>query len=157
MKYLDMVVCEILRKWPPAVVVDRVCTKPYIIEPVTPDEKSIHLNVGDVLALPIQGIHRDPNFYPNPEKFDPERFSDENKDSIRPYTYIPFGAGPRNCIGSRFALLEAKALLYNLLLNFEIVPTKQTKIPLVLNKKTFNHTAEGGFWLGFKRVENSTL
>jgi len=154
MKYLDMVVCEVLRKWPAVVVADRVCTKPLTIDPVTPDEKPVHFKVGDLIWLPFQGIHRDPNFFPNPEKFDPERFSDENKDSIRPYTYMPFGTGPRNCIGSRFALLEAKALLYNLLLNFEILPTKQTKIPLVLDRRAFNHTAFGGFWLGFKRVDN---
>nr|WDY85985.1 cytochrome P450 9Z213 [Pagiophloeus tsushimanus] len=152
MKYLDMVVSEILRKWPPGVGVDRLCTKPYTIEPVNPDEKPVHLKVGDILLLPIQGIHRDPEFYPNPYKFDPERFSDENKDNIRPYTYLPFGSGPRNCIGSRFALLECKALFYHLLLNFEIVPTKQTTIPLKLNKGSFNHTAEGGFWLGLKRI-----
>jgi len=154
MKYMDMVVSEIVRKWPPAVGIDRVCTKPYTIEPVTPDEKPIPLKPGDVLWLPIQGIHRDPNNYPNPEKFDPERFSDENKDSINPYTYVPFGSGPRNCIGSRFALLEVKVLLFNLLLHFELVPTKKTQNPIKLNRKSFNHTAEGGFWFGLKRITN---
>lgn len=155
MKYMDMVVSEILRKWPPVPGMDRVCTKPYTIEPVLPDEKPVPLKPGDVLWLPMQGVHRDPNNYPNPDKFDPERFSDENKVNIRPYTYIPFGSGPRNCIGSRLALLEMKTLLYNLLLSFEIVPTKKTKIPIVLNKKSLNHSCEGGFWLELKRVNVS--
>jgi len=153
MKYMDMVFTEILRKWPPVVTIDRVCTKPYTIEPVYPDETPVHLIVGDLLALPMHGLHRDPKYYPEPEKFNPERFSEENKDSITPYTYIPFGSGPRNCIGSRFAILEAKALLYHLLLNFEIVTIPRTQIPLKLNTASFQHGSERGFWLGLKRLQ----
>ncbi|KAL1509581.1 hypothetical protein ABEB36_004293 [Hypothenemus hampei] len=154
MKYMDMVFCEILRKWPPAFAVDRVCTKPYTIEPKYPDEKPIHLKVGDMVFLPMFGLHRDPKYFPNPEVFDPERFSDENRDQITPYSYIPFGSGPRNCIGSRFAILECKALLYNLLLNFEIVPTKKTANPLKFTRGPFQNSVEGGFWLGLKRVKH---
>ncbi|CAG9762960.1 unnamed protein product [Ceutorhynchus assimilis] len=153
MKYLDMVFSEILRKWPPTVMIDRVCTKPYTIQPVNANEKPVHLKPGDTLWLPMHGLHRDPSFFPNPEKFDPERFSDENKQSINPYAYIPFGSGPRNCIGSRFAILEAKAMLYHLLLNFEIVPVGKTVVPLKLLKGTVQHTAENGFWLGLKRIQ----
>ncbi|KAL1509571.1 hypothetical protein ABEB36_004284 [Hypothenemus hampei] len=153
MKYMDMVFCEILRKWPPALFVDRVCTKPYTIEPEYPDEKSMNLKVGDLLWIPMFGLHKDSKYFPKPEVFDPERFSDENRDQINPYTYIPFGSGPRNCIGSRFAILESKALLYNLLLNFEIVPTKRTTNPLKFLRGTFQNTVEGGFWLGLKRIK----
>nr|WIT94145.1 cytochrome P450 monooxygenase CYP9Z215 [Euwallacea interjectus] len=152
MKYLDKVFSEILRKWPPVVMMDRVCTKPYTIEPKYPEEKPIPLNVGDTVILPMYGLHRDPKYFPNPEKFDPERFSDEEKEKIVPYSYIPFGSGPRNCIGSRFAILEAKVLLYNLLLHFEIVPIKKTIIPLRLSKASMQHTAEGGYWVGLKRI-----
>lgn len=49
--------------------------------------------------LPVWCFHRDPNYFPDPEKFDPERFNDENKHNIKPFTYLPFGVGPRNCIG----------------------------------------------------------
>ncbi|KAH0999846.1 hypothetical protein HUJ04_005336 [Dendroctonus ponderosae] len=154
MKYMDMVFSEALRKWPPVPGMDRECTKSYTIQPVRPDEKPVHLKPGDVLMLPMMGLHRDPRYYENPEKFDPERFSDENKDKIRPYTYIPFGSGPRNCIGSRFAILEAKAVLYHLLLNFKIEPTKRLSVPLKLCKKTFKNTADGGFWLGLRKIQN---
>lgn len=106
--------------------------------------------MGDLLSIPVYGIHRDEQYYPNPDKFDPERFSDENKDNIVPYTFLPFGAGPRNCIGSRFAILEAKALLYHLLLNFEIVSTAKTQIPLRLSKDSLRHRPDGGIWLGLK-------
>ncbi|KAL1509576.1 hypothetical protein ABEB36_004288 [Hypothenemus hampei] len=153
MKYMDMVFSEILRKWPPVFSIDRVCTKPYTIEPKYPDEKPVHLKVGDICLLPMFGLHRDPKYFPKPEVFDPERFSDENRDQIIPYSYIPFGSGPRNCIGSRFAILECKALIYNLLLNFEIVPTKKTANSLKFARGSFQNAVEGGFWLGLKRIE----
>lgn len=153
MKYLDMVVSEILRKWSPALFLDRVCTKPYTIEPVKPGETPVNLKIGDILWMAVYGIHRDPAYYPNPEKFDPERFSVENEDRIGPYTYMPFGTGPRNCIGSRFAQVEIKVLLFHLLLNFEIVPTKKTMYPLVLSRKSLIPTIRD-FWLGLKRIKN---
>lgn len=148
---------EMLRKWPAGPGIDRVTTKPYTIEPVRPGEQPVHLKPGDVLFLPTIGLHRDPAFYPNPMKFDPERFSDENKANIIPYTYTPFGSGPRNCIGSRFALLEIKALFYHVLLNFKIEPTEKTLIPLVLCTKSFNSRAKGGFWYAFKKINNSLV
>ncbi|KAJ8973688.1 hypothetical protein NQ317_013393 [Molorchus minor] len=152
MKYMDMVVSECLRKWPVPVVTDRVCTKPYTIEPKLPKEQPLHLKKGDLLWIPMYAIHHDPQHYPDPERFDPERFSDENKKNIKPYTYLPFGLGPRNCIGSRFALLEIKALFFLILRHFEIVPVEKTPIPLKISKKSLNLRAEGGFWVGLKRI-----
>jgi len=153
-KYLDMVISETLRKWPAAVAADRVCVKEYVIPPVGPQEKPVTINKNDVMWLPIMGLHYDPEYFPNPNKFDPERFNDENKGKIKPYTYIPFGAGPRNCIGSRFALLEAKVVYCYLLRNFEIHPYEKTQIPIKLNKRGFNMTAEDGFWIELRKRTN---
>lgn len=89
---------ESLRKWPPAMSIDRKCVKPY--KYVNNDGTKLTLNVGDTIWIPVLGIHRDSEYYPNPDKFDPERFSDENKHKILPFTYLPFGSGPRNCIGN---------------------------------------------------------
>ncbi|CAH0564135.1 unnamed protein product [Brassicogethes aeneus] len=152
MKYLDMVISESLRKWPSAVQTDRVCTKPYTIEPASPGEKPIKLETNECIWIPVYGLHRDANYFPNPEKFDPERFSEENKSKILPYTYLPFGAGPRNCIGSRFALLEAKLVLCELLRKFQIVPTEKSQIPLKLCVGTFTMASAGGFNFGFKKM-----
>ncbi|KAG5895436.1 hypothetical protein JTB14_037595 [Gonioctena quinquepunctata] len=104
--------------------------------------------------IPILGFHRDPKYFPDPELFDPERFSDENKGNIDPNVYIPFGLGPRNCIGSRFALLETKILFFHVLSHFELVPVEKTSIPLRICRKSFNPIAEGGFWLGMKHLRN---
>ncbi|KAJ8928372.1 hypothetical protein NQ314_019103 [Rhamnusium bicolor] len=154
MKYMDMVVSEVLRKWPNAVLTDRVCTKPYTIEPTSPEEKPIRLGVGATVFIPMFAIHRCPKYYPDPDRFDPERFSDENKGNIKPYTYMPFGVGPRNCIGSRFALLEAKVVLFFILQHFQIVPVEKTEIPFKISTKSFPLTAANGFWLGLKRIKN---
>ncbi|XP_044272375.1 cytochrome P450 9e2-like [Tribolium madens] len=151
MKYMDMVTSETLRKWPNAPAVDRVCTKPYTIEPTRPDEKPIHLKENDTVLLPIYALHRDPQYFPDPDRFDPERFSEENKANIEPYTYMPFGSGPRNCIGQRFALIETKLFFFYILANFELIPVERTQIPLKLTKNPFTMTAEKGFWLGFKK------
>ncbi|KAL3273886.1 hypothetical protein HHI36_015311 [Cryptolaemus montrouzieri] len=151
MSYLDQVILEAQRKWPIAVVADRVVTKPYTIEPELPGEKPVHLEVGENIWIPIYAIHHDPNFYENPDKFDPERFSPENKKNIDPYSYIPFGVGPRNCIGNRFALLEIKAVFFHLLSHFEIVPVEETNIPLRISKSAINLTSENNFPLGLKK------
>ncbi|KAJ8916091.1 hypothetical protein NQ315_004457 [Exocentrus adspersus] len=153
MKYLDMVVSEVLRKWPSTLATDRLCLKPYTINPALPDEQPLHLEEGSILMIPIYGMHHDQEYFPNPDRFDPDRFNDENKDNIKPYTYFPFGLGPRNCIGSRFALLENKVLMFYILMYFEIVPVERSRIPVQLSKTSINLTAEGGFWFGLKRLK----
>lgn len=137
-------------------MLDRECTKPYTIQPVSPGEEPVQMKKGDPIWIPIFGLHHDPKYYPEPEKFDPERFNDENKHNINPYTYLPFGVGPRNCIGSRFALMECKTLFYYLILNFELVPVKKTNIPLKI-VKSFMLEAEGGNWLGIKPYKNNWM
>ncbi|KAK5641584.1 hypothetical protein RI129_010131 [Pyrocoelia pectoralis] len=155
MEYLDMVVSEALRKWPSAVVTDRLCVKPYTIQPEREGEKPLDLKKGDLISIIMYGMHWDENYFPNPERFDPERFNSENKRNIAPYTYIPFGVGPRSCIGNRFALLETKILLFNIVQNFEIVVVDKSVVPLKLSRKQFTLNAENGFWFGFKSRKSS--
>ncbi|GJQ77405.1 hypothetical protein Trydic_g20805 [Trypoxylus dichotomus] len=150
MKYMDMVLSETLRKWPAAVVTDRVCSKDYTIEPIHSHEKPIHLKTGDLIWIPICGIHNDPKYYPDPEKFNPMRFSDDNKANLNPYTYLPFGTGPRNCIGSRFALMETKTILFYMLLKFDLNICKKTDIPIQLNKKAMQLITKNGIWIELK-------
>jgi cytochrome P450 family 6 len=91
---------ETLRKHPPASNITRIVTQPYTI----PDT-SAKLEKGVRVVIPVYAIHHDPRYYPEPDRFDPERFSDEAKSSRPHFTYLPFGEGPRNCIG--------KTRLYN--------------------------------------------
>ncbi|KAM3960575.1 cytochrome P450 9e2-like [Aphomia sociella] len=151
MVYMDMVVSEVLRLWPPGLALDRMCIKDYNLgRPNSTATKDYIIRKGEGVAIPVWSIHRDPNHFPDPLKFDPERFSEENKHKISPYTYIPFGMGPRNCIGSRFALCEVKVFLYQLLLNMEIEVCEKTCIPPELARNTVNLMIKGGFWMRVK-------
>ncbi|KAF5279691.1 hypothetical protein FQA39_LY18240 [Lamprigera yunnana] len=151
MKYMDMVVSECLRKWPPGFQLDRLCVHNYTIEPpVDTNMKPFVIEKGTGVIIPVIGIHRDPKYFPNPEKFDPERFNDENKHNIVPCSYLPFGSGPRNCIASRFALMENKTIIFHVLSKFDIVPIEKTPIPLIVGKGSFNLGPQKGFWLGLK-------
>jgi cytochrome P450 family 6 len=86
---------ETLRKYPPAPHLSRECTKTYKI-PGT----DIVLEKGVLAAIPILALHHDPKYYPDPERFDPERFSEEEKAKRHHYVYLPFGEVPRICIGA---------------------------------------------------------
>ncbi|CAG9827798.1 unnamed protein product [Diabrotica balteata] len=152
MKYMDMVLSETLRKWPNMPVIERVCTKALTIPPVLPHEKPLQIKVGQLVTIVAYGLHRDPRYYPDPEVFNPERFSEENKADIKQYTYLPFGLGPRNCIGARFALMETKLFFFYILKNFKIVPTNKTEIPLVLSDTAITFAAKNGFNMGLKRI-----
>lgn len=101
MKYLDMVVSETLRLWPPAPNTDRLCVKDYKHDD---GQCKFTIEKGTVVMIPIVGLHLDEKYWDNPTKFNPERFSDDNKKNIIPGSYAPFGLGPRNCIVSLVAL-----------------------------------------------------
>lgn len=113
-------------------------------------EKPVYLEEGDLINFPLYGLHRDPEYYPSPDRFDPDRFSDENKSSINPYANLAFGVGPRNCIGRRLALLETKVVFFHLLSKFDIVVTERTPIPLILSKSKLLLDNDEGFWMGLE-------
>ncbi|XP_077172321.1 cytochrome P450 3A21-like [Paroedura picta] len=130
MEYLDMVVNETLRRYPPAGRIERVCKSTVEINGVTIPE-------GTVILIPTYVLHHDPEYWPEPEEFRPERFSKENKESVDPYVFLPFGAGPRNCIGMRFALLILKVAVVFLLQRYSFRTCRETQIPLELSSKGF--------------------
>lgn len=114
----------------------------------------MHLKPNHVIWIPVFAIQRDAKYFPEPEKFDPDRFNEENKKLMKPFSFLPFGAGPRSCIGDRFAMLEAKTLFVHLLRNFEIIVVEKTKIPLTFGKEVINLDSEGGIYVGFKPINN---
>lgn len=71
---------------------DRRVTKPIVLE--NSDGTKVLLNVGDGVFIPTYALQMDEKYFPDPEKFDPERFSDANKGNINPGAYLPFGIGP---------------------------------------------------------------
>ncbi|XP_074599260.1 cytochrome P450 4c21-like [Brevipalpus obovatus] len=87
-------------------------------------------------ATSIYFIHHDEEIFSNPEKFDPSRFEPENLDKIPPGGYIPFGDGPRRCIGEKLALLEAKVIFSNIIKRFRVVPFEPEKVQVKLDLLT---------------------
>ncbi|XP_071332500.1 cytochrome P450 3A27-like [Trachinotus anak] len=130
MEYLDMVVNESMRLYPIANRLERMSKASVEVNGFT-------IPKGTVIMVPVYTLHRDPALWSEPEVFKPERFSKENKDNIDPYAFLPFGAGPRNCIGMRFALLMMKLALVEILQNFSFVTCKETEIPLELANDGF--------------------
>ncbi|KAK7870597.1 hypothetical protein R5R35_009101 [Gryllus longicercus] len=147
LKYLDMVLNEVLRLYPPVAFLNRKCVADYTIE-ATGNLPSYTIKKEDIVWFAASALHRDPKYWSNPNVFDPERFSEENKANIKPFTYMPFGVGPRLCIGSRFALMETKIALAHILHHFSFVCTGKTPKVVKFAKRDFNASVEGGFWLG---------
>ncbi|XP_063772979.1 cytochrome P450 3A9-like [Pseudophryne corroboree] len=130
MEYLDMVIQETLRMYPPAGRLERVSKQTVEISGVT-------IPKGVVCMIPAYVLHHDSEYWPDPQEFHPERFSKENRENHAPYTFLPFGDGPRNCIGMRFAMLSMKVVISALLQHFTCRPCKDTLIPMEFSTTGF--------------------
>ncbi|XP_072749000.1 cytochrome P450 4C1-like isoform X2 [Anoplolepis gracilipes] len=118
--YLERCVKETMRLYPSVPFIMRVLSKDINLQSyIIPSETEIFLN--------IHNIHRNPDFWPNPGIFDPDRFLPENVQNRHPFSYIPFSAGLRNCIGQRFAMLEMKAIIASLVHNCYLEPIDYLK------------------------------
>ncbi|XP_017779344.1 PREDICTED: cytochrome P450 6k1-like [Nicrophorus vespilloides] len=132
LSYLNKVISESMRKHPTRSLIDRKCVKDYKI----PGTKII-IEKGTRCQFSPLGLHHDPEFFPNPDIFDPERFSPENVKTRPAYVYMPFGHGPHNCIGQRFGLLIAKICIAHILTKFRILPTETTPKRIEIDSKLF--------------------
>ena len=125
-EYLDCVINETMRLYPPAHQLNRECGQDYEVN-------GISIPKGIEIVIPFYALHHDPDAWPEAEKFDPERFRGPAKDTRHPYQFLPFGAGPRNCIGMRFALMEIKIALVKILTKYKFVRSPETQVPLVMH------------------------
>ncbi|KAJ8929029.1 hypothetical protein NQ314_018340 [Rhamnusium bicolor] len=149
MTYLDKLICETLRKYPPFPLLVRICTKDYQV-PGT----DVVIEKGTNVIFPLLGIHHDPEYYPNPQKFDPERFNEENKDKRPSFTWLPFGEGPRICIGLRFAMLQSKIGLITLLKHYKITLNNKTELPIAFKKFGVVSAPESEIWIDVHKIHN---
>lgn len=149
MKYLDKVFKETLRKYPPGVVLIRKAISDY-----TFSGTKVTIQKGNQVWTPVHALHTDPNFYPNPEKFDPERFNEDAVAARHPMTYLPFGDGPRNCIGARFASNQSKVGLIAILKNHRVDVCEKTITTYDVDPRAFIPTPIGGIYLKITKIES---
>lgn len=149
MNYLDCIVSESLRKWPPAIVIDRMCAADFELRDEA-GELLLKLRKDDLVHIPVVALHYDPDNFEQPDEFRPERFDKEHKHEIRPFTYLPFGVGQRSCIGNRMALMEVKSLIYQLVLRFRLLPTERTPLDMMASIEGFRMQPRELFWCRFK-------
>ncbi|XP_017758026.1 PREDICTED: probable cytochrome P450 6a14 [Eufriesea mexicana] len=131
MKYLDACFQETLRKYPVLLWLSRTALQDYTF----PGTK-ISIEKGQQVFLPVRAIQRDPEIYPDPDDFDPERFSDEQVKTRHPMLFLPFGDGPRNCIGARFAKYQSKVALITVLSKFKLEVCEKTFKEYKIDKKS---------------------
>lgn len=118
--FLDAVIKETLRLYPPLVRLERrVNIDGYKLG-------GLELENDQLVTIAAFAVHRNPQYYPDPETYQPERFLPENKHNLVPYTYLPFGLGPRNCVGMRFAYQEIKLCLAQIITQYKFDKTPET-------------------------------
>ncbi|XP_037941488.1 probable cytochrome P450 6a23 [Teleopsis dalmanni] len=125
LKYLQQVFNESLRMHYIFPCTTRVCLKDYVIP-----KTNYIIERGTLVFVPIDAIYHDPEIYPNPEQFDPERFSVDEVKKRHPMAFLGFGDGPRVCIGKKFAIMQIVIGLVMILQNYRILPTSKTPIPM---------------------------
>ncbi|XP_049519859.1 cytochrome P450 3A19-like [Dermacentor silvarum] len=140
MPFLEACVKEALRLETHDAIYLRLCTEETTVA-------GIRFKPGMCVDIPVAGIHHDAEYFPEPDKFNPERFLPENKDSVRPFTYMPFGVGPRNCVAMRLGMLQAKASLACMFRRVRLEPCPKTMVPLKYKRCLFLHSPDGPVFL----------
>ncbi|XP_022915412.2 probable cytochrome P450 6g2 [Onthophagus taurus] len=153
LEYLNAVIHESLRKYPPFPQLTKVCTQEYTFPKSTTKSSEFKSEIGLPIVIPVYALQNDEKYFPEPDVFKPERFLPENKEKIIKYTYMPFGDGPRICIGQKFALLQSKIALLKLVSNFNMkLNYDKTKMPVELDPFGVILAAKGRLWINFIKI-----
>ncbi|XP_075213388.1 putative cytochrome P450 6a14 [Lycorma delicatula] len=146
MTYMEQILNEVMRLRPGAGFLSRVCTQDYKMP-----GSNLVIDKGSIVHIPVLGLHKDPQYFPDPEKFNPDRF--KNMDEVPKGVFFPFGGGPRMCIAMRLAMLEMKIFLAILFSSFNVVLSEKTQLPIKMNKKSILQHVVGGLWVRFEPRE----
>ncbi|XP_073969801.1 probable cytochrome P450 6a17 isoform X2 [Rhodnius prolixus] len=144
MKYIAQCAHESLRLHPPLPFLFRTCTTTY----TTSD--GLTIPKGSKVVIPSLSIHMDPKFYPEPEVFRPERFDPDQFPNK--YIWLPFGEGPRKCLGMRLAQMLLKTTMSRILENFEISLNEKTEFPVQTDMKSFLGAPLGKIHINVKPI-----
>uniref|UniRef100_A0A1I8NN27 Cytochrome P450 n=1 Tax=Stomoxys calcitrans TaxID=35570 RepID=A0A1I8NN27_STOCA len=148
MVYVDQIMQETLRLYSSLSVLNRSALEDYVV----PGNPKYVIKKGMPVLIPAAAIHRDERYYPQPNVFNPDNFSPEmvkERDSI---LYLPFGEGPRNCVGMRFGKMQVIIGLALMLKNFKFSVCDKTTIPMVYDKRSFLTCPAEGIYLRVEKV-----
>ncbi|XP_061711771.1 cytochrome P450 6B5-like [Cydia pomonella] len=132
MAYLEQVFDETLRMYPVVDPIPRLA-----MGRVELPDTGVTVEKGMGVLVSVSGIHYDPKYWSNPTEFNPDRFSSENSKDRHPCAFLPFGLGPRNCIGMRFAQVQSKVCLVKLLQRYRVEPCAHTRSQLEFDPDRF--------------------
>ncbi|XP_055297423.1 cytochrome P450 6A1-like isoform X2 [Sitodiplosis mosellana] len=140
---------ETLRRYPPVPFVSRIAKNDYNV----PETSNI-IEKGTIIVIPTYAIQNDPEYYPDPERFDPDRFAADIARERDTMTWLPFSEGPRNCVGLRFGMMQARTGLAILLNNFEFTLNSKTIEPLSYIPDCFVLNPKGGVHLNLIPIKS---
>ncbi|XP_033302114.1 probable cytochrome P450 28d1 [Bombus bifarius] len=150
MTYMNQVISESQRCHAALGFMHKVCTEEFELQ--GSDGLTYRAKPGTDIFLSVHGLHNDPNYWVDPEVFDPERFSDERKQTIEKMVYLPFGEGPRICVGMRMGLLQVKACFATLLRNYKLELSPKMQLPLKMSPHYFLTHPHGGAWVYISKL-----
>ncbi|XP_016997433.2 probable cytochrome P450 6a21 [Drosophila takahashii] len=146
--YLNQVISETLRLYTVLPVLNRECLEDFVV----PDNPKYVIKKGMPIIIPAGAMHRDERLYPNPATFNPDNFSPDRVKERDSVEWLPFGDGPRNCIGMRFGQMQTRIGLALLIKDFRFSVCEQTMIPMQYDKEMFLISSKSGIYLKVERV-----
>lgn len=145
--YLNAVIYETFRTMGTVVAIDRVATEDYFLH-----ERGFKIPKDQIIYIDFHAIHHDPDVYENPHIFDPDRFMPGNAENIPSTAFIPFGFGPRQCVGITYAMTEIRLLVTKVVLKYKILPVANTSWPPMI-LPTINLRVYEPLQLEFETIE----
>jgi cytochrome P450 len=143
-------IVESLRMYPPLFALGRKCTKAYTCVLKNGEPFVIEKDVS--ILVPLSGLHYDSKYFIAPQRFNPDRFMGADKENVLKYMYLPFGEGPRACLGQRFARLQMKIGIAYIVKNFKLSVHEKTRVPIEYDPLSIVTTPKGGLWINFESV-----
>ncbi|KAJ8680138.1 hypothetical protein QAD02_015925 [Eretmocerus hayati] len=153
MNYLEQIIYESMRLTPPFPTLFKTCTQEITLK--GSDGLECHLTEGNVVLIPLIALNHDEKYWHQSQTFDPDRFSAENRMNQTKFVFLPFGEGPRQCIGLRLGLMLMKLATVRLIQNYSVEPSNVTREPLKMEPSSFMTFIEGGLWAKFKRLDQN--